>query len=330
MPSVYLLTEQLRIERDPLRAGIIRAILERANIMETLPFQTTGKLNIKVTRWKVLPQPQWRNLNDSFTSTTGTTEQLEETVYIAGGNIDIERQFTDEEGTIVDPRENQLEMFMAAMSYFINEAFVNADQAVDPKQITGLKVRVGNLPARQTISASAAAGGLDVRLSEANEHTFLDKLDEALDKVENGQADVILCNTNTRLGLRSVLRRLKLYDTTRDMFDREVMTYRGARILDMGPTLAGAFTDAAASQIITQTEAPTGGGASQATSLYCVRFGRDGGQYLHGWDKHKLKVTDIGLLDNAAQKRTNIEWPWGLALFNPRSVTRLKDVAWAT
>jgi hypothetical protein len=328
LATVYTLAELLKIETDPLRAVAITALLERVNMMELCPFSTTGRLMIKVNRWKTLPSPQFRDANEPFGSSVGTQEQLEESVYIAGGNVDIERIYTEDQGTIVDPRQQQLDMFMAAISYMINDYWINGDQATDPKGFTGLKVRIGNLPSRQTISASSAAGGLDVRASEANEHTFLDKLDQAIDTVEDGQADAIFCNTNSRLGIRSVLRRLKLFDTTKDMFDREIMTYRGARIYDMGPKLAGAFDDS--NPIITQTETPSGGGTVQATSLYLVRFGRNGGQYLHGHDLHKLRVTDIGLLENGAQKRSNIEWPLGLAMFNPRSAVRLKDVAWAT
>lgn len=328
MPDVYTLAEQLKIEKDPLRAGIITALLERVSMMELLPFSTIGRLNIKVTRWRTLPNPQWRNLNDSFSSTTGTTEQLEESVYVAGGNIDIERIYTEDQGVIVDPRKDQLDKFMAGMGYLINDYFINGDQATTPKGFTGIKVRIGNLPSRQTISAAVAANGLDVRASEANENTFLDKLDQLIDVVEDGQADALFMNTNSRLGLRSVLRRLKLYDTTRDMFDREVMVYRGARVYDMGPKIAGAFDDS--NPIITQTESYTGGGTADGTSIYAVRFGRDSGEFLHGIDLHALRVTDIGLLENGSQKRTNIEWPLGLALANPRAMSRLRDVSWDT
>lgn len=328
MADVYTLAEHLKLETDPTRAAVLACLLERVKVSEILPFQTIGRLSTKFTRWSELPSPTFRNANEPFGSSTGRNEQGEEAVYIAGGNVDIERVFTEDQGVIVDPRQDQLDKFMAAMSYMINDKFINGDQATSPKEFNGLKVRIGNLPSRQTVSASAAAGGLDVRASDPNMFTFFDKLNEAMDKVEDGNPDVILCNTNTRLGIESALRRLKLYATTRDLFDREVSTYRGARIYDMGPTLAGALDDSV--QIITQGETPAGGGANQATSIYCVRFARDGGEYLHGIDLHPLRTIDIGLLENGAQKRTNIEWPMGLIITNPRSATRLKDVAWAT
>ncbi len=321
MATVYTLVEQLKISKDPLEAGVITALLERVNMMEVLPFQTIGTLNTKVTRWKDLPTPAFRNLNATFTSTTGTTEQLEESVYVAGGNIDLDRQFSGDNATIVDPRKNQLDMFMAAMAYMINDYWINGDQATDPAGFTGLKVRIGNLPSRQTISADTGADGLEVFTSETTENTLLDKLDELIDLVEDGQADCLFMNTSARLGIRSVLRRLKLFETTRDMFDREVMTSRGALIYDMG-TKADQST-----LIMPNTESYTGGGNADGTSIYAVRFGRDGGEYLHGIDKHKLQVDNIGRLENGAQDRTNIEWPLGLTVWNPRSAARLRDLS---
>jgi hypothetical protein len=328
MATVYTLAHHLVNERDPLRAGVISALLERVSIMELLPFSSTGKLNIKVNRWKTLPAPAFRNLNESFTSSIGTNEQLEETVYVAGGNIDIERIYTEDQGQIVDPRQDQIDKFMAATGYMINDYFINGDQATDPKGFTGVRVRVGNLAARQTVSAAVAADGLDVRASEANEHIFLDKVNESIHKVEDGKADAALMNTNSFLGFTSVMRRLKLLDTTKDMFDREVLSYKGVRLIDMGPTLAGALDDSV--QIITQTEAYTGGGTADGTSIFFVRFGRDAGEHLHGIEMHPLRVTDIGLLESGASKRTNIEWPLGLAMFNPRSIVRLRDISWQT
>lgn len=328
MATVYTLAQHLLTEKDALKAGIITSLLERVQVMELLPFTSTGKLNIKVNRWKTLPTPTFRNLNDSFDSSVGTNEQLEETVYVAGGNIDIERLYTEDQGQIIDPRQDQIDKFMAAVGYMINDYFINGDQAVDPKGFTGVKIRVGNLSSRQTVSAAVAANGLDVRASEANEHIFLDKVNDSIHRVEDGKADVALMNTTSFLGFTSVMRRLKLLDTTRDMFDREILSYKGTRLIDMGPTLAGALDDSV--QIITQTEAYTGGGTADGTSIYFVRFGRDAGEHLHGIEMHPLRVTDIGLLENGAQKRTNIEWPLGLAMFNPRSIVRLRDVAWDT
>lgn len=330
MADMYTLAEHLQTAQTPLEKGVITALLERVSVMELLPFVTTGSLSIKVTRWATLPTPAFRNLNDVFPSTAGTSEQLEESVYIAGGNLDIDRQYTGDSNSIVDPRQNQLKMFMAAMGYFINEYFINGDQATNAAGFDGIKVRVGNLPARQTISAAVAANGLDVRATEATEHTFLDKVNETLYKVADGKADALLMNSNSFLGFTSVIRRLKLFETTSDFFGREVLTYKGARLIDMGPKLSGAFSDAAADQIVTQTEAYTGGGTADGTSIYAVRFGRDGGEYLHGWDKHKLQVKDLGLLENGAQKRTNIEWPLGLCMWDPFAMARLRDISWDT
>ena len=328
MAETYTLAEHLTTSDTPLQKGVIQGLLEWVKIAEFVPFVTTGKLNVKVNRWKRLPTAQFRALNETYPTSAGSSEILEESVFVAGGNIDIDRQYQGDSDTIVDPSENQLKMFIASMGYMINDYFINGDPASDPKGFTGLKVRVGNLPARQTVSAAAAADGLDVQASSANRQTFLDKLNETMHMIPGAQVDALFLHQNSYLGLESVLRREGLWRTDKDMFDREYGIYRGARLIDMGTTVTGAFTGATANYILPNTESYTGGGTADGTSVYAVRFGREGGEYLHGWDKHKLQTEGPFKLENRSQVRTNIEWPVGLALFNPFSVARLRDLSW--
>lgn len=313
-----------------MEKAVVRGILEYVKFADLLPITTMGALSVKVLRWKRLPTTQFRALNESFPASAGSSEQLEESVFIAGGNIDLDRQFDGDKNSIVDPRQNQFQMFMASLTYNLNDKLINGDPASDPKTFTGIKVRVGNLPSRQTVSGDTASSGLVVQTSSATRHTFLDKLNETMHMVAGGadEVDVLLCNTNSYLGLESVLRREGLLNQSADAFERKIYTYRGARLIDMGFTVSGAFDGETADYILPNTEAYTGGGTSDGTSIFAVRFGRNGGQFFHAWDKHRLQVKDFGLLEDGVTMRQNVEWPLGLALFNPFSIARLRDLSW--
>lgn len=318
MPDVYTLAQHLLSEKDPLRAGVIHNVLERVKIMEVCPFVSLGTFTARMLRWNEFPDMNFRNLNEPFGSSIGNNELLEETVFVAGGNIDIEALFTEDNMQLVDPRSNQLEMFSTSMSFKINNYFINGDQSTDPKGFTGLKVRIAGLPATQTFYG--ATDGLPIFASTANENLFIDYLNQAMYAVD-GATDIFM-NSTAYLGFESTFRRAGLYRTTQDMFDRDVMVYKGARLHDMGNT-----TPRGTTKIITDTE--TRGNTATNTSIYFARFGTEAGEYLHGIDFHPLRVRDIGLLENGSQMRHNVEWPLGLMLGNDRAVSVLKGVRFA-
>lgn len=301
--------------------------------MHVIPWETTNRLNIRVTRWKTLPVPAFRQINAAYTQVNGVSEQLEETVYPLGGDIDIDKVYVRDQGVIVDPRQNQIDMFLAGLMYLFNNYLINGDTATDANGIIGLKVRAGNLPARQTISMGT--NGLDVRASTANEHTFMDNLHQLMYVTGNGMGPgngtCLFMNDNSYLNFTSVLRRLALFKTTEDSFGRDVPEFMGAKMYDMGFT-----SESQATRVITQTE--TQGNTTDNTSIYCVKFddqpddsgGIDVGEMLTGIEMYPMEVEDIGQLQSGPQFRTRIDWPIGLALWNNRAISRLKGIRWTT
>lgn len=313
----YDLVQHMKVERDPLRASVLNTLIMRSNMMEEIPWSTIGTFETKVSRWKSIPTPAFRKINGAFSTGNGTFEQLGESVYPLGIDIDVDYMYDQDQNALADPRGTQSEMAVTGVAYQFNDSVINGDQAADPDSFNGLKKRVANLPAAQTISAGT--NGLDVNASDANRHRFLDLLDQLQYALEF-QVDVIVGNANSFLNLQSVLRRLGLLDTTRDQFGRII--YRlgpeGPRIIDIGQK-ADQTTD-----IITQTE--TQGSSSDCTSLYGLRFGE--ATYLHGIEMYPLRTKDLGERETQPTLRTRIEWPLGLALWNPRSITRLLGVRW--
>lgn len=307
------LADLANLEKDPLLKGIYEGLMEVSFLMEKIPFANASELQKKIDRWKDLPGVGFRRLNEGYSESTGTTEQIMETLSILGGDFDIDKVILDAKNTITDPRALQLKMKLRAMAYQFNDTVINGDQAVDPKSFDGLKVRVAALPASQTIDN----GGVGVDITRANRtanaHLFLDILDEAIAAMD-GKPDLILMNRSVRLAFKSILRRADLLDHTQDRFNRKIDAYDGIPFLDLG------YKADQATQVIDDDF----DGTTNNTSMFLLKFGAE--EYFGGLQMHDIQTTEIGELESKPAKRWRIEWPVGIAIWNPRSVVRVKKL----
>lgn len=297
---------------DPLFKGVLLQILRTSDVIGKLPWITKKSLKIKGVRVQNLPTPGFRQWNAGYDEDTADLEEWTDGVFPFGLDIYLEKQFENIEEMIEAPSVTQSKAALRATAMEFNYNFVEGTPAGGG--FTGIRVRVmdAGTPARCRISLASGAGdSLKVLASAANEHTFLDALHQAF-KVVGGRADMIVCNESTYLALASVLRRLALLDTTKDQFDRTVMAFLGAQLIDIG-TRADQATD-----IIPNTEDP-GDGGDDATSLYVVRTGIPdgdastvGGDGLHGIQKNELQVYDPlngAEMESRPSYIRRIDWP---------------------
>lgn len=306
------LADKAMLEKDPLRKGIIVGLLKTTFIMEKLPIETIGKLQQKVLRWKDLPNVAWRRVNGSFPESTGTTEQIMESIYVLGGDIDIDTVIAKSNDNITDPRALQVNMKLKSIGYEFNDRFINGDTANDPLGFDGLKVRVAALPADQTIDAA----GLDLSTDngkDINAHKLLDLVDAGFAALDDGRPTLILCNRKFKLAFKSVLRRADLLDHTKDMFDRKIDAYDGVPFLDMG------YKADQKTQIIADDHDGNGN-----TSIYLVKFGSE--EYLGGIQEYDIDTRDLGEAHDKPALRTRMEWPIGLAMWSERCIVRIKGI----
>lgn len=310
------LVEMSKLEQNPLRKGVIDAFLEDSVVMRQIPWESTKGLAMRVTRMKTLPNVGFRLFNQAFTESTGTYEQVEEAVYPMGADLDIDVLFTKAGDMVEDIQVSQQRMTLRAVAYAFNDYFINGDTAVDPKGFEGLKKRVANLPATQTITGDT--NGLVVNTDSTTRHKFLDKLDELIYAIDGHQATALYMNSNALLKIRSVLRREGLLAQDEDQFGRRVDKYGEVALYDIG-VKADQTT-----LIIPNNE--TQGTSSTCTSIYACRYGNTA-EYLHGIQLHPVDVRDLGELQSGPPVvRHRVEWPVGLALWHPRSVARLRGI----
>jgi hypothetical protein len=253
-----------------------------------------------------MPSAGFRKLGGGYTESTGTVEPFTETLAILGGDFKFDRLAN--KGTFYeDPLRTQQEMKTKAVAFQFNDTLVNGDHAVDADAFEGLKKRVSNMPARQTIDLAAAGDSLKVLANEANMQAFLDALHKAIKYVDG--ANALLCNETTQLQFGSMLRRLKLWTTMTDQHEHVWETFNKT------------------TEMITSTEDP-GDGGNDSTSIYAVRFDTSDGVHaieLEGaggptvYDPLKGSEMEAG-----PQYLRRIDWPIGLTHKSQYVICRIK------
>lgn len=326
--SGITLAQMAALETEPLRKGIIMNIIRDAPLMQVIPFENVSSLRTIAVRWSKLPTGgAWRKLNEGYTaSQEGTVEQVEESLFGFGGEITYDRVLTKIANMIEDPITLQTKMKIKALTYGWKDAFINGDHASDEDSFEGLKKRASNLPSRQYVrfAGTGSTAALDPTGSAANARAFFDKLEEAWHYCNGGQVDAIFCNEGFYLGLGRICRYAQtqgnFLDTTKDVLGRDLITWRGKPLFDVG------YTIDQSTEIITNTETGDDGSAN-ATSIYLASFNKEEGIY--GIQLEPLTVYDPlngGESSSAPQLLRRIDWWNGLAMFGSYGLVRATNI----
>ena len=317
----WTLVDLSQVETDTLRKSVIDTLLMESNVMQVVPWETIGQLATTIVRIQDLPSVGFRKINEGYSSTEGHFEQKVENISLMGCYMDCDKAIARAKNTIADARAITQVMALKGTAYHFNDKFINGDPATDPEEFKGLQKRVDDVYAdgfTEQYIDNAGTSGDGVLLSSAESHNFLNKLDQLIYSIKGHNPDFLLMNKKMLLALRAILRKEKLLDNTKDMFDRVVDVYQGCRLVDIG------IKRDQTTEIITNTETLEAAGAAESTSIYAVKFGI--GELLWGIQEYPLEVTDKGELEATPVYRTELDWPLGLALADPRAIGRLYGV----
>ena len=307
------LAESALLSSNNLQRGVIETFVQASPVLDRLPLLTIAGNAYAYNQEATLPGVAFRSVNEAYTESTGTVNQKTESLVILGGDADVDKFIVQTRGNLNDQRATQTAMKVKAASYKFQDTFINGDVAVDPKGFDGLKKR---LTGAQVLDA--ATNGLG---PVAAGHDFFDALDALIAQVSglNGANGALYANSAVIAKIMSSARRLGGADMiTEALTGRRVATYNGIPLLDIGQTAAGA-------DIITRTE--TQGTATNASSIYAVKFGQDeGDQAVTGLTNGGVQVTDLGELETKPAYRTRIEFYCGLAVFGGKAAARLRGV----
>lgn len=293
------LAEAAKLSTDALQRGVIELFVQESPVLDRLPLLEIEGNSYAYNVEATLPGVAFRAVNEAYTESTGTVNQRTESLVIMGGDADVDRFIVQTRGNLNDQRAIQTRMKVKANALKFQDAFINGDVAVDTKGFDGLKKR---LTGSQVIDAGTNGLG-----PVAGGHDFFDALDQLAAAVPGGP-DAFYTNAAVRSRILSAGRRIGGADlVTEDITAKRVVTWNGVPVLDIGVRADG-------TQIIANTE--TQGSASNAASIYAVRFGEgEGDQAVTGLTNGGVQVYDLGELQDKPAYRTRIEFYTGLAVF---------------
>jgi hypothetical protein len=304
------------LSNNDLQRGILETFVQESPVLDRLPLLTIQGNAYAYNTEATLPGVAFRSVNEAYTESTGTFNQLTESLVILGGDADVDRFIVQTRGNLFDQRAAQTRLKVKAASYKFQDAFFNGDTSVDSKSFDGLKKR---LTGAQVISSGTNGAG--VNADAATRSAFFDQLDNLLAAVPGIGAGngVIYANAAIQSKFRSALRNSnQSTETIVDSAGKRQLTWNGIPFVDPQANAAG-------TGILPQTE--TQGSSSVASSIYAVKFGgdeNDGG--VTGLTNGGVQVDDLGFLQSQPVYRTRIEFYCGLAVFGGKAAARLTGV----
>ena len=320
-------------EIPPLKKFILENLLRYSDLMSLVPMSKSESLTVIVPRWKTLPSVGYRQINGTYSESTGTLEHVTEGVYLLGGEVKFDRVFDIVKNTIEDPKKTQTQMKVRAIAYQFNDNLVNGDHVSDVNAPEGLNKRiVSYLPARQQFSIGTA---FDATASAANMHKLVDYFHAAANaaglrkaptiKPKKGdkqpaKTGAILMNEAMYLGFGKVLRRLGLLQTTQDAYGREFDSFDGIPMIDVG------LKADQSTEIITNTY----GASSNETRVFFVRFGSDDGftgLQINTPDAYDpIKAGEGAGNTTGPQKLLRIDWGYGFGGYGSYYASRISGI----
>ncbi len=255
---------------DDLQLGVIDEFRKNNWFWNNLTFDDVvspvgggATMTYAYTRLKTQPTAAFRAINSEYTPQDVTKERFTADLAVFGGSFEIDRILAGM-GGIVNEVTFQMQQKIKAASALFDDTVINGDSALGTHAFDGLEKAL-----KGSDTEFNKEGSLDLSSTEqitANYVSFLDNLDEFLTLLD-GRPTALLGNTKLMAKIRACARRSSSYTETKDSFGRQVVTYDGIPLVDLG-------AKPGTNDPIVPIDSTAG-----TTSLYAVRLGLDG---LHG------------------------------------------------
>jgi hypothetical protein len=314
------LADMAKQSAAPMQKGFILDLLRYSDLLNTVSFDNVPGLKVAGKRWQTLSNAGFRQLNGGYTESTGTIEEVGETLAFLGGDIKVDKAFDKaDSGSIEKPLVTQMKMKAKAVAFAFNNAFINGNQAVNPDSFEGLLSRVSNMSSRMTLWQDASSNGtgasLKVLASAANEKQLITAMHKANKYV--GGATHIFMNENSVIGIGQVLRDLGITYQPVALWDKTWESFQGVPFVDVG--LQGDKS----TEIITNTETVAD---NTATSMYFVRMDSDDGLrgiQMNGMDMNVYDPLNGNETEGGPQYLRRVDWAVGLFNLSQYSIARV-------
>ena len=250
---------------DDLQIGIIDEFAKSSFILNNIPFADVvspvgggATLTYGYTRLVSQPTADFRAVNAEYTPHEVEKQRYTTDLKVFGGAFEVDRIIAGM-GGIADEVALQSSQKVKAVTALFCDTVINGNSSTDANEFDGLNVAVTGTDTEYTPSAP-----IDLSTSAAvdsNYVAFVDQLDEWLGTMDG--VDAILGNSKAIAKFRAIARRMGMYQVTKNDFGQAVEHYGNIPFVDLG-------AKAGSNDPIVGIE------EDGTTSLYAVRFGRDG------------------------------------------------------
>lgn len=302
---VTLAQSKLNVQ-DDLSAGVIDEFAKNSFILRNIPFHDcvspTGggaTLTYSYTRLVTQPTAAFRKINAEYTPQEVEKQRYSTDLKVFGGSFAIDRVIANM-GGIVDEVTLQMQQKVKGASALFNDTVINGDSATNPDVFDGLNVALtgSDTEMTSTVDLSTAAN------VTANYMAFLDELDEFLSGLDRTPS-ALLMNSKALSKIRAVARRASMYQTTKDNWGRQIESYNGIPLVDLGAKMGSN------NPVI----ATTGG----KTDIYAVSFGMDAFHAISMAGQPLVKTWLPDFTTEGAVKKGEVEMIAGVALKTTKS-----------
>ena len=299
------LLEAAKGEANVFRRGVIETFVEGSRLMEILPFRGIDGGTDGIEQESVLPNVATRGVNEAFTRSEGRFQEIIQSLKIYGGEIGIDPFILRTKGQ--DRATAQTALKIKALRNLWVTDFFKGDSAADPRDFDGLQVRLDGF---NVVSAGSDAGGSTLSLAV---------LDEAIARCHSPSALFMGRQMHIRLtqAARDNTTSGSVIRTEMDAFGRPVLFYNGLEVVQIVDNQNN-------DNILSFTEAATGGGGSTASSIYVAGVGDEG---IEGIQNGGIDVRGLGEDNDTPREDTRIEWYVNFHINHQRSVIRLRDIS---
>jgi len=306
MPDIMTLPEYAKgLEKTALERPLIEAFAAESDILSALPFDTFQGAAYEGYRETDIGTAGFRAINEGAGSSQGKIAPFQETSFPIDTILKVDKAILRRHGESRRAREEAMQM--KAQARLFTDTFIGGDNVSNPKEFNGLKARCTISKGRR-ISNSAASGGAALSLGA---------LDEAIDNTRNPTH--ILMSRKMKLRFIAAMRNTAISGyimQTRDGVGKPVLSYADL------PILSGYPKDRHTT-ILPFDEVASGGGSAVTGSIFVLSL-MDGG--LKGIQLTPMSARDMGLLEDAVNWGTNVEWDVGIVDDGDYCATRLDSI----
>ncbi|MCK5745967.1 MAG: hypothetical protein KAH44_07110 [Oricola sp.] len=302
--QVMTLNEYAKAADNEMTRAVTELFADSSDILNAMPFETITGSAYKYNLEDTLPGIAFRGVNESYTPDIGVENPQVESLFIAGGEADVDNFLLRTHGEGRRAREENKKI--KQMSRSVTDVILSGNNSSQPREFDGLQRR---LTGTQLLRNADGSGGAALSLS---------KLDELIASVVN-PTHLIVHRKFRDVHFKALLRNQTLagnVQLTKDDLGRPVTSYNGIPMLvgyEVGPD----------ARILPFNEVAYGGGGAVTTSIYCVSL-MEG--HLWGIQSGPIATKDLGELEDKPAHRTRVEWDMGMVIENPYAAARLTSI----